>query len=274
MGNAHRVPQCTVSRLSSAILFFIVVASALALPSLVMPATVRVAAIAASLGATVRLYRRDRAVFVPALFFAIHAVLAPGVFAGLARLPFQLPQLSFLPAMVVYLVVVLRTPMFRQHLHWLRRGEFSWRVVARTVVLVAGSAAALVLWAINGDRDFSAYRSFVPSVGLPVLIAYGLLFASANAVFEEFLARALLYDGFAALAGRVGPAIVAQAIVFALWHFNGFPGGWIGVTLVFLWSLLLGVLRHLSRGMAAPLVAHFFADATIALILLAVVVVP
>lgn len=272
MPNGSRVIQCTVSKAVSAILFVYVVASALALPLLVLPVPVRVAAIAASLGATALLYRRDRAVFVPALFFGIHALLAPAVLTGLARLPFQLPQLYFLPAMVVYLGVVLKTPTLRQHLHWLCRGEFSRRVVALTVVLVAGSAAALVLWAITGDRDFSAYRSFIPSVRLPVLIAYGLLFASANAVFEEFLARALLYDGFAALTGRVAPAIVAQALLFALWHFNGFPGGWIGVALVFVWSLLLGVLRHLSRGMVAPLVAHFFADATIAVILLVLVV--
>jgi|GEM_PF-6000778 len=274
MPNGSRVIQCTVSKAVSAVLFVYVVASALALPLPALPVLTRVPLIAAALGATALLYRQDRAVFVPALFFGIHALLAPAVFAGLARLPFQLPQLYFLPAMVIYLVVVLSVPTLREHLHWLRRGEFSRRVVALTAVLVAGSAAALVLWATIGERDFTTFRAFIPSVSVPLLIAYGVLFASANAIFEEFLARALLYDGFAALTGRVAPAIVAQALVFAFWHFNGFPGGWIGVIMVFVWSLLLGELRHLSRGMVAPLVAHFFADATIAVILLVVVVLP
>lgn len=81
----------------------------------------------------------------------------------------------------------------------------------------------------------------------------------------------MLLDGFLALT-RVPTGIFAQAFLFALWHFEGFPGGLLGVGMVFFWSVVLGYLRHRSGGMLAPLVAHVCADATIATILLHAVV--
>ena len=82
---------------------------------------------------------------------------------------------------------------------------------------------------------------------MPLLVVYGVLFAAFNACFEEFITRALLYDGF--------------------------PGGPVGVVMVFVWSLFLGAMRWTSGGMVAPLVAHFFADLTIGGILLFAIVV-
>ena len=54
--------------------------------------------------------------------------------------------------------------------------------------------------------------------------------------------------------------------------YDGFPGGALGATMVFLWSVFLGLIRHRSGGMVAPLVVHFFADLTIALIVLFLIV--
>lgn len=214
------------------------------------------------------LYLAQIRLFVPAVFFAINAITGPFTIALLGRLPFQFPQLSFLPAIVLYLAVTLPVPSLRRHLHWLRAGKLERRTTGLIAILVVASAVALVAWSFLIASDFSRFRQFVPSVSLPALILYGVAFAAANSCFEEFIARAVLFDGFAALSSGVVTAIVAQAALFALWHFGGFPGGAIGVGMVFVWSLLLGTIRHISGGMLAPLIAHFFADATIALILL------
>ncbi len=65
-------------------------------------------------------------------------------------------------------------------------------------------------------------------------------------------------------AGGVAFAVVIQAASFGLHHAHGFPRGPIGVGLVFVWALMLGALRHRSRGVLAPLLAHLVADAVIA----------
>jgi len=222
-------------------------------------------------GAFLRLHR-NRAVFVPALFFGIHAVLGPLVLPVVQRMPLQLPQISFLPSIVVYLVIVLAVPDYRRFTGWCRWGRVDRSTFRLGALLVLGSIAALSAWALTGGRDFTRYDEFIPDAGLGVLVLYGILFAVSNALFEEFFARAILYDGFLAATGRAAAAIVLQALVFALWHYNGFPGGVSGVALVFVWSVLLGWLRLRSGGMAAPVIVHIFADGTIGILLLHAVI--
>jgi membrane protease YdiL (CAAX protease family) len=69
--------------------------------------------------------------------------------------------------------------------------------------------------------------------------------------------------------GRWGTAILVQAAAFGFAHLHGFPSGWVGALLAGGWGLLLGVLRHTSRGMAALYLAHIAADCTIAVVALA-----
>jgi len=101
-----------------------------------------------------------------------------------------------------------------------------------------------------------------------------LIFPILNSLFEEFIARAVLFDGFSALFEKIVSVIILQAIIFALWHYKGFPGGIIGVIMVFIWSLFLGIIRYKSKGMLPSLVAHFFADLTIAIILFFIIILP
>lgn len=65
-------------------------------------------------------------------------------------------------------------------------------------------------------------------------------------------------------------AIVADKIANysqRLFHKNGFPGGLLGVIMVILWSLALGVIRYRTKDLIGVLIAHFFADFTIYMIL-------
>jgi uncharacterized protein len=64
---------------------------------------------------------------------------------------------------------------------------------------------------------------------------------------------------------------VLQAGSFGLQHAHGFPRGVIGVALAGSWAVMLGVLRHRSRGLFAPTLAHVVADATIAVLVLTIV---
>jgi len=81
-----------------------------------------------------------------------------------------------------------------------------------------------------------------------------------------------LYDGFLRVFKSTTAVILCQAVVFALWHFQGFPGGAVGIMMVFVWSVFLGALRFRSGGMIAPLIAHFLADLSVAVILLFLVI--
>jgi membrane protease YdiL (CAAX protease family) len=210
--------------------------------------------------------------FVPALFFAIHATLSPLVLLGLSRLAFEYPQLYLLPSIAIYLIIVLSVPSLRRQVQWLHWGRLTRGTIVSGIVIVAGSALALVGWALLIAEDLSIFLDYVPDVPLGVLVIYGLAFTVTNPLVEEFLARAVLFDGFAALTQRMAIVIAAQAVVFAIWHFEGFPGGPVGSSMVLAWSIFLGLLRHLSGGMLAPLLVHFFADLTIALIILFVLI--
>lgn len=257
-----------------AVLFTAVAAIAAVMPFVPVLPWVRVMIGTASAAPTAALYVRRRAVFVPALFFCLHSILGPIALALSAHLRFEIPQVYFLPAIVVFGIVVSCSPQLKRHLGWARIGSFNKTTILLGVVLVAGSAVALIAWASFVATDLSRFQAFVPTVSMPVLIVYGVLFALWNSLVEEFMARANLYDAYAAIfSGPVAP-IVFQALFFALWHFNGFPGGIVGVAMVFVWSVFLGTMRHTSGGIVAPFVAHFFADVTIALILLFRVVLP
>jgi uncharacterized protein len=212
--------------------------------------------------------------FVPALFFAIHAILSPLVLLGLSRLAFEYPQLYLLPSIAIYLIIVLSVPSLRRHVQWLHYGQLTRGTIVSGIVIVTGSALALVGWALFIAEDLSIFLDYVPDVSLGVLVIYGLAFTVTNPLVEEFLARAVLFDGFTALTQRMAIVIAAQAVVFAIWHFEGFPGGLVGSSMVLIWSIFLGLLRHLSGGMLAPLLVHFFADLTIALIILFVLILP
>jgi hypothetical protein len=65
-------------------------------------------------------------------------------------------------------------------------------------------------------------------------------------------------------------ALLLQASCFGLWHFNGVPGGITGSLMVFAWGAVLGMIRHKTAGMLAPITVHFCADLTIFFILISV----
>ena len=220
------------------------------------------------------LFRNQKRTFTPALFFAIQALVFPWLNWALDGKDLILPQLQFLPAICIYLLIVISRPGLRREIHWLRVGGFNRITYALIILIVVFSGLALAIWAQFIAEDLDKFQRYVPLWPLWLLGLYGLIFPIVNSLLEEFLARAALYDGFQSIWGSTVATIGLQAMVFALWHFQGFPGGLIGVIMVFVWSIFLGILRHQSRGMAAPLVAHFFADLTIAILQFFIFILP
>ncbi len=157
---------------------------------------------------------------------------------------------------------------------WLPAGTISKATTWFTVVIVLTAGLALTLWATSVDEFGEATTETAEAVGdVPILllIVGAIVFALINAITEEIAYRLVVFD--AAL--TIMPAITAlaiQAVAFGLLHIKGFPAGVVGVALATVYGLSLGVLRMMSKGMRAPLIAHIAADATIAVLFFLVVV--
>ena len=256
------------------VLFMEVLIIALGSSLLPAPLGLRVSFGLLTIPPTIWLYRHRISTFVPALFFALQALAWPWMDLALSGMVLPLQQMYFLPAIAMYLALVLPVERLRAEVHWLRIGRFDRITYYLIALIVLMSAGALTVWAFFIAGDLSRFEKFVPLWPLWLLALYGILFPVVNALLEEFISRAVLFDGFQSLWNGPAAKILLQAAVFALWHYQGFPGGMIGVGMVFLWSIFLGILRHRSNGMAAPLLAHFFADLTIVILQFLIMILP
>lgn len=216
------------------------------------------------------LYHYHFPVFVPALFFVINFMLWPFQLWLSQTFNLSFPGLLFMASILAYGAIVLAIKKIRTRVTWLKMGNFNRLTIWVSLMLVIVSALALVAWAVLIQKDLSAFKRQLPDWDFGWLLLGGLGFALTNSLVEEFLARALLWDAFSSFFARIRWLNLAQALIFSIWHFRGFPGGIIGMIMVFVWSLALGVIRHHSNGMLAPILAHFCADFTIFVILLSI----
>jgi membrane protease YdiL (CAAX protease family) len=204
--------------------------------------------------------------FVPNLFLTLNFLLYPFLDQLSERVGLNFPGFFYLSSMVLYLIIVVAIPTLKREVTWLRLGTIDRKVGGIIGITAVGSALLLLLWSFGLNQDLSGYIEDLPDLSPLILILGGLLFSAFNAVVEEFLARGILWDGFRAIYSHFWFINIMQALIFSIWHYYGFPGGLIGSLMVFFWSLLLGWMKQRSRGMLAPVMAHFAADFTIFLI--------
>lgn len=171
-------------------------------------------------------------------------------------------------ALAAFGVLAWRFPRLRPGADWRATG----RVLPGLSAVVGGvTPLALSGWLLLMKPDLhDIVDAYVPHLPLPILGTGAVVFALLNATLEEMIWRGVLQDRLEAAFGVAG-AILLQGASFGLQHAWGFPRGWIGVLLAGMWALMLGVLRARSRGLLAPVLAHVVADATIAVLVLAVV---
>jgi len=137
------------------------------------------------------------------------------------------------------------------------------RLPAWATLAVGGvTPLGLLGWLAVARPDLSGVvQAYVPSLPLATLILGGAVVAVVNATLEEIVWRGVFQRGLEV-------AIGVQAASFGVAHAHGVPSGWLGVVLAGAWAVLLGLLRRASGGLLARIVAHFVADATIAVIVL------
>jgi membrane protease YdiL (CAAX protease family) len=147
-----------------------------------------------------------------------------------------------------------------------RRGTVPWPATLATAAVTPVALVAWVAWLHPDLRD--VVEQYVPSLPTALLAAGAVLFVMVNAALEEAIWRGVFQDGLQTMM-RPGAANVVQAVSFGILHAHGVPRGGIGVVLAGVWAVMLGALRRRANGLLAPFIAHAVADATIAVIILA-----
>jgi uncharacterized protein len=180
---------------------------------------------------------------------------------GLIGLPFGL-----WPAVGALWLASRRWPRLGPDGGWFPPGRSSPAAWIMFVVTVVGAAVALWLWLLSepelGDSTLQlvdlARRT--PAAGL---VAFIVVFVLVNPVVEEVAYRLVAFEA-ARAAVPAAAAVVLQAVAFGTLHVVGFPAGAIGVALAFVYGLALGVIRSLTGGLRLAVIAHIAANATIA----------
>jgi membrane protease YdiL (CAAX protease family) len=195
--------------------------------------------------------------------FCLYWVAMPILFPA-----FRVWPLNIVIPLVVYGSTVTALPSLRHSLGWLRRGRMGSDIIMMVLATAVVSGIALVTWYIAaspGNRQLLLNMPRMPRWAFPFA---GLAFALGNAAVEEAIFRGIIMDALDSAFGPGNSAMMLQAATFAVMHFvAGFPRGWWGLAMVFVYGLMLGMLRRRSRGMLAPWLAHVAADCTIFAIL-------
>ncbi|MBN2325256.1 MAG: CPBP family intramembrane metalloprotease [Spirochaetes bacterium] len=228
-----------------------------------------IGAVSLSVG-TVYLVRRRPALFRSVLFFDIMFILMPLFSIQDRVLEISFPGVHYAAVVLLYAAIVFCSPRLRRTVAWLAAGRFDAVSAALTGAMIALSAAGLIGWAFGLGPELDRFLAMLPEWSKPALLLGGLGFSVSNSIVEELAFRGVLTDGLTVLLGCPGAVILIQAVLFGLWHWEGFPGGTIGVTMVFVWGIFLGILRTRSGGMIAPIAGHIFADLTVFFILFSI----
>ncbi len=120
----------------------------------------------------------------------------------------------------------------------------------------------LIVYQVLVQPNVTELTTYLPATVFGSVAVAGVYFSVVNALLEETMFRGLLYD---ALESQWGwhAAIFGSAAIFGAGHVVGYPQGLLGAVLAGIYGLMLGWLRHQTGGLAAPVVAHVSADATI-----------
>lgn len=198
--------------------------------------------------------------------YAIHiALLALIWILAVGLIPrFQWWPLHLLAPLIAYGMAVVVTPPLRRSVGWLRAGHWGsgvWPMVMATVFV---SVTALILWTVFTKPDLRRHLALVPKMPLWIYPFTAIGFAFLNAAMEEIIFRGVMLEVLDSALGENHWSVGAQAVSFAALHYlAGFPNGVLGFLMVFVYGVMLGMVRRRSRGLLAPWVAHLAADIAI-----------
>jgi membrane protease YdiL (CAAX protease family) len=193
--------------------------------------------------------------------FSIFCVICLSlIFSGVRYFPVILAL-----GLLGYAGVVRGVPWLRGTATWARWGSFDAGVCLLSVGAWLLAAVALLSWYLLLHPNIAdILEAFVPALPLGLLIAGGLIFSMVNAAVEEGAYRGVMLHALDRSLGPGFATLLLQALAFGAIHIRGFPRGWLGVGLAFIYGLLMGVIRRRAGGMFAPWIAHVFTDVVIA----------
>jgi hypothetical protein len=169
--------------------------------------------------------------------------------------------------MAAYLVILFLSKKVKDATSWPVFGRLEGKTLPIMLSTIVMSSIALVLWAGLSDPVLPDLAGSIPGGGIFFIITAGLFFSVFNSLVEEFIFRGILWDGLTAVFGSVIIVNIFQAVFFGIIHYAGFPRGFSGMSMAFVYGIFLGFIKHSSRGIFFPVATHFFADITIYIIL-------
>ena len=163
--------------------------------------------------------------------------------------------LRILVPLVTYGAIVSMIPTLRRSVTWLYIGQFGRNVSLIVLLTIILSSIALVIWYFAAQPDLRNHLVLIPEVPLWVFPLLALGFALTNAAMEEIIFRGIMMEALDNAIGAGHLSNVIQAFSFGAVHYqSGFPNGLCGFVMVFVYGLMLGMLRRQSRGLLAPCV--------------------
>lgn len=164
----------------------------------------------------------------------------------------------------LYAFAVVCIPALRHSVGWLHPGRSNSTVWALSLTTIVLASIALIAWVHYLNPNLHSYSGLLPNLPPALMILFGIGFSAFNAAAEEITWRGVMLE---ALDSAFGPGfwpIVIQAASFGIAHYKGgFPSGIVGVLMVFVYGLVLGAIRLLSKGMLYCWLVHVAADSTI-----------
>ncbi len=196
-------------------------------------------------------------------FFCLYWVALPILFPAFRAWP-----MNIVSPLAIYGLTAAALPSLRRSIGWLHSGRMESEIIITVLATSAVSCVALVIWYAAARPGNSQLLINMPPMPLWAFPFAGLAFALGNAAVEEAIFRGIFMEALDSAFGPGCAALTLQAAAFAVMHFvAGFPQGWWGLAMVFVYGLMLGILRRRSRGMLAPWLAHVTADCTVFAIL-------
>jgi uncharacterized protein len=214
------------------------------------------------LGAIFYFSKKAKPLIGPSIFFLM------AFFTTMLPIPFVRLGLFFIIPLAIYAVLFRIFPALKKRSRWFYIGstdKYTW-LGGLAVAIV--SSISLYIWAAITKPNLSDLLSLIPHQTLGTLIVVGIGFALLNSIVEESIYRGILWYSFGKIFGSVVAVILLQAAIFGIAHIQGFPRGAIGVAMAFIYGIFLGVIRHRSKGLLAPIIIHIIADLTLYFILL------
>jgi membrane protease YdiL (CAAX protease family) len=198
--------------------------------------------------------------------YALHVALFAFLWILLVKLIplFQVCPLSILAPLVLYVAVAIIVPQLRHSIGWIQRGSINSESLKLIVFTVVISAVALIAWVLLSKPDIEHHLALIPELPFWAYPLAGIGFAIFNAAMEEAIFRGIIMEALDSALGAGYWSVGIQTVSFAALHYlAGFPSGVLGFFLVLVYGIILGIIRRLSKGMLASLVAHIAADITI-----------